>query len=72
LLVPDRHDHIEAAALRTRCRRAGLQLGTIDTLLAWLCIRHGLTMLTTDGDFAPLARLEKLKLWSETPVARRH
>ena len=27
LLVPDRHDHIEAASLRNACRRAGVQLG---------------------------------------------
>ena len=52
LLPPDRQDHIEAAELRNRCRRAGLQLGTIDALLAQLCIRHRLTMLTTDRDFA--------------------
>jgi len=38
---------IEAADLRNRCRRAGVQIGTIDALLAELCIRHGLTMLTT-------------------------
>jgi predicted nucleic acid-binding protein len=50
-LVPDRQDHLEAAELRNRCRRAGVQVGTIDALLAQLCIRHELTMLTTDRDF---------------------
>ena len=34
LLVPDRQDYIDAAAIRNRCRRAGIQLGTIDALLA--------------------------------------
>jgi predicted nucleic acid-binding protein len=51
LLVPERHDHVEAAELRNVCRRAGIQVGTIDALLAQLCIRRGVTMLTTDRDF---------------------
>ena len=55
-LVPDRTDHIEAADLRNRCRRKGIQVGTIDALLAGLCIRHGLTILTTDADFDRIAR----------------
>lgn len=29
-LMPDRDDHIQAAELRNRCRRAGTQIGTID------------------------------------------
>jgi len=65
LLVPDRDDHIRAAELRTTCRRAGVQAGTIDVLLAQLCIRHRLTMLTTDKDFGRIAAHSALKLWSE-------
>lgn len=65
LLVPDhRHDHIQAAELRNTCRRGGVQIGTIDALLAQLCIRHGLTMLTTDYDFSRIAAHSALKLWS--------
>lgn len=63
LLGPDRQDHIDAAALRNRCRRAGVQVGTIDALLAQLCIRHGLTLLTTDNDFVHAASHCPLKLW---------
>jgi predicted nucleic acid-binding protein len=63
LLVPDREDHIEAAELRNRCRRAGVQIGTIDALLAQLCIRHDLTLLTTDNDFASIAGHSTLRLW---------
>lgn len=63
LLQPDRDDHVAAAALRNACRRAGIQLGTIDALLAQLCIRHGLTMLTTDGDFKLAARHCALRVW---------
>jgi len=63
LLMPDRQDHIDAAELRNRCRRAGLQLGTIDAVLSQLCIRHGLTMLTTDNDFVLAAKHTGLRVW---------
>lgn len=64
LLQPDRQDHIDAAALRTTCRRAGVRLGTIDALLAQLCIRHELTLLTTDRDFTHAARHCPLRVWA--------
>jgi predicted nucleic acid-binding protein len=64
LLVSDRRDHVDAAELRNRCRRGGIQIGTIDALLAQLCIRHALTMLTTDKDFHNIARHCALKLWN--------
>lgn len=60
---PDRQDHIEAADLRNRCRRSGLQIGTIDALLAELCMRHNLTLLTTDNDFSLVAARFSLRLW---------
>lgn len=63
LLSPDREDHIAAAELRNRCRRAGVQTGTIDALLAQLCIRHQLTMLTTDKDFGRVAAHSSLRVW---------
>ena len=66
LLVPDRDDHIHAAELRNRCQRAGIQIGTIDALLAQLCIRHDLTMLSTDNDFKHVASRCALRLWRET------
>ena len=62
-LLPDREDHIEAAALRNACRRRGVQIGTIDALLAQLCIRRELTMLSTDAGFARVAERHPLKLW---------
>ena len=65
LLVPDRDDHVRAAELRNHCRRGGVQVGTIDALLAQLCVRHDLTMLTTDQDFGRIAAHSKLKLWNE-------
>lgn len=63
MLMPDRADHIDAADLRNHCRRAGVQLGTVDALIAQLCIRHDLTLLTTDGDFASAAKHCDLVVW---------
>lgn len=63
---PDRQDHFEAADLRNRCRRSGIQIGTIDALLAELCIRHGLTLLMTDNDFSRIAARFPLRLWKRT------
>jgi predicted nucleic acid-binding protein len=66
LLPPDRQDHIDAAELRNRSRRAGLQIGTIDAIIAQLCIRHRLTLLTTDKDFVMAAAHCVLKVWKPT------
>ncbi|MCL4183228.1 MAG: PIN domain-containing protein [Burkholderiaceae bacterium] len=71
LLQPDRDDHIAAAALRDSCRQAGVQIGTIDALLAQLCIRHDLTLLTTDKDFTHAARRCALRVWPAKARARR-
>jgi predicted nucleic acid-binding protein len=62
-LVPDRQDSINAADIRNACRRAGVQIGTIDALLGQLCIRHELTLLTTDADFTLAARHCPLRVW---------
>jgi hypothetical protein len=62
-ISPDRSDYIEAAELRNHCRRNGVQLGTIDALIAQLCIRHDLTLLSTDADFLHAARFCPLRVW---------
>lgn len=71
LLQPDREDHISAAELRNTCRRAGIQVGTIDALLAQLCIRHELTLLSTDNDFKLASKHCTLRVWSPRSSARR-
>ena len=63
MLVPQREDYIAAAALRNECRRHGVQIDTVDVLLAQLCIAHDLTMLSTDQDFTHLARHAPLRIW---------
>jgi hypothetical protein len=64
-LAPDRKDHMDAADLRNRCRRAGVQVGTIDALIAHLCIRHELTLLTTDNDFVQATAHCPLRVWRQ-------
>ena len=63
LIQPDREDHIAAAKLRNLCRRAGVQIGTVDAVLAQICIRNDLMLLTTDGDFDNMAKHCALKIW---------
>ncbi|MEZ5650697.1 MAG: PIN domain-containing protein [Burkholderiaceae bacterium] len=63
LIQPDRIDHIAAAEVRNTCRRAGVQVGTIDALLIQLCGRHELTLLTTDKDFVHASQHLPVKIW---------
>jgi predicted nucleic acid-binding protein len=67
-LVPDREDHIHAAGMRNRCRRKGVQAGTNDALLAQLCVRYDLMMLSMDGDFRNMASIVSLSVWSPNSV----
>lgn len=64
IISPDRRDHIDATDLRNVLRGRGVQVGTIDVLLAQLCLAHGLTMLTTDNDFRHMAAHTDLEVWS--------
>lgn len=71
LVQPDRDDYIGSAGIRNACRRVGVQMGTIEALLARLCIRHELTLLTTDKDFAHAAKHCPLAVWPAKPRARK-
>jgi predicted nucleic acid-binding protein len=64
LLVADRQDHIQAADLRNACRRKGKQVGTINALIAQLCVRHDLVILTTDKDFQQIGTVVSLSIWT--------
>jgi predicted nucleic acid-binding protein len=67
LVVPDREDPIAAAAFRNQCRKKGVQVATIDALLAQLCIRREMVLLT-DEDFGHIARYSDLRLWVGTAL----
>lgn len=63
MITPTREDYIRAAELRNECRSHGIQVGTIDALLARICIHHSLVMLSADGDFSHVANWMPLKVW---------
>ena len=65
LIVPELIDHIEAASLQITCRRKGIQIGTIDALLAQLAISYDLELLTTDHDFTMIARYAPLRILTD-------
>ena len=61
-VVPDGRDYVDAAELRRRLASEGLRTGTIDALLAQLCLRHDLTLLTTDLAFNRVAEMTSLSV----------
>ncbi len=63
LIHPTRNDHVAAATVRNRCRRGGVQVGTVDALIAQICISNQLTLLTTDQDFRHAAKHCELTVW---------
>jgi hypothetical protein len=65
LIEPVRQDYIDAAEIRNRLRRADIQLGTIDALLAQLCIHYELLLLTMDHDFTLAAAHCPLRVWKK-------
>ena len=56
-------DYEAAAELSNTCRRSGVQLGSLDALIAQLAIAHDLDLLTTDQDFVHAARHIPLRVW---------
>lgn len=71
LVEPGRDDYIAAAEVRNTCRRAGVRIGTVDALIAQLCIASDLTLLTTDLDFSHVAKHCKLRVWAPKGRAKR-
>lgn len=59
----DRLDAEAAAALRLHLRSTGRQLALVDALVAVIALRHGLTLLTTDSDFAAIPGLPQENWW---------
>ncbi len=67
-LSPKRGDHELAADLHNTCRRGGVRLGTVDALIAALCVAHRCTLLTNDRDFHHAARIIDLDVWSAPDI----
>lgn len=63
LIEPTRDDYVEAARLANTCRQAGVQLGSVDALLAQLALSRDLELLTTDRDFENAGAVVPLRVW---------
>ncbi|WP_211586988.1 type II toxin-antitoxin system VapC family toxin [Mobiluncus mulieris] len=61
-LEPSREDYILSAELSNTCRKHGVQLATVDSILAALTINNGLALLTTGRDFEYATRHIPLRL----------
>jgi predicted nucleic acid-binding protein len=63
LLTLDGEGHVAAARLYRRLRRRGVTVrGTIDCIIAQTCIATSAELLSTDRDFAAIARHTPLRL----------
>lgn len=62
ILKLERDDFVEAARLANTCRRQGVVVGTIDYLIASVCVTRDLLLFTTDKDFEHIARICSLRL----------
>ena len=62
--IPDETDAKQAVDLQIQLRRQGWQLATVDALVAAVALRHDLTLLTRDKDFAAISSL-KQETWLE-------
>ena len=56
LIDHTREDFIEAARLKNKCRKKGIQAGSIDFLIASVCINRNFPFLTADDDFMYIAK----------------
>ena len=58
-----RVDYIQAATLYRACRAKGFTVrSTVDCLIAQICLRDGLSLLSKDRDFESIAKCSALKL----------
>lgn len=64
-IEPTRRDYVEAASVGNACRRAGVQLGSVDALIAQLAMAGDHTILTADNDFHLAAQHLELRVWQQ-------
>lgn len=62
LLEMDREGYVEAADIRNECAARGVQVSTIDGIIAASAIRHRAHLLTADNDFVRMSKITSLKL----------
>jgi hypothetical protein len=62
LIALSRDDYVKAAALTNSLRRKGIQVSTVDALIASATIAHDCVLCTADRDSTHIARHAKLRL----------
>jgi len=62
ILTPEREDYIISAEMKNYCMQQGIQVGTIDILIAEMSLRYNCYLLTADKDFTHIAKCINLKL----------
>lgn len=62
-IEPGRDDYVGAAAVGHACRSSGVQLSSVDALIAQLAMAGEHTVLTTDRDFHHAAEHVDLRVW---------
>lgn len=58
-----KNDYIFAAELRNLLKHKGISAGSFDFLIASVCIRNKLTLVTLDKDFTHIAKHTDLKIF---------
>lgn len=64
MIHPRMIDYYGAVDISNTCKAAGVQLGSVDSLIAQLCISRDLELLTTDRDFSHAAEHIPLRIWN--------
>lgn len=62
LLPTPAHIWREATHLGQQCRAVGLNAGSLDLIIAALCIHHDAELITFDADYLAIARVSKLRI----------
>ena len=61
-IEPKKDDYINAAKLKNILRSKGITAGSIDFLIASICISNNILLATYDKDFTYIAKHSKLKI----------
>jgi hypothetical protein len=62
IIEPTREDYVEAAELKNTLMKKGIQVSTVDALIAHVAIAYNCLLFTTDRDFQYIEKYTELKL----------
>ena len=58
ILFPHKEDYLKAIEIMVKLRRIGKPSPAMDVIIAAMCIRRGLRLLTKDAHFIPIKEVE--------------